>query len=136
MQNAEDIRSLLRGIDYFDAVSDEDLDQLIAHVENRSIPPGQTLIAEGEAGHFVWVLIAGSLGIFAGGEEINRMETCGAVFGEISAVSQIAATASVRSLEDVRVLAIPQKELHRIMEKSPEFAASVLRSMAKYLGSR
>lgn len=135
MENSAKLIDLLKNSESFTGTSQSDLEDLIEGLEPRRIEPGTDLVKEGEPGEFVWVLIQGELSVLVKGEEeINQISIPGEIFGEISAVSQSNATATVRSISEVEVLAIPHQRMHQAMKKSQVLASSVLRSMVKYLG--
>ena len=136
MDGITEWKEFLRANESMSGAVEGDLTALLSGADYRRINPGTVLIREGEKGEFAWVLISGELVVFAGEEEINRINTPGELFGEISAVSHSAATATVSAETEVEALAIPHDHMHRVMENSPSLAASVLRSMAKYLGKR
>jgi len=137
MAECSELNQLLQTSEGFAGATFEDIANLIDGLEPCKIEEGVDVVREGEPGKYVWVLIRGELGVYAeNGDEINRISNSGDVFGEISAVSLSGATATVRSLTEVEALAIPHQRLHHIMAHSPSLAASLLRSMAKYLDSR
>ncbi len=137
MEQSAKLIDILKSSESFSAAQEKDLADLIVGLEPRCISPGTDLVKEGEPGEFVWVLIKGELKVLMNGEEeINQISIPGEIFGEISAVSQSNATATVRSIGEVEVLAIPHQRMHQAMEKSQALASSVLRSMVKYLGRK
>lgn len=129
-----DTLNCLKQNEAFDGAPDDILADLAAAGEERSFAPGEEVITQGETGKSVWVLLSGELVARIDGAEVNRLTEPGEVFGQISAVSHTAATATVRCHSEAKLLSIPHQALHDAMERSPELAASVLRSMAKYLG--
>ena len=137
MEQSTKLIELLKSAEGFSGASQSDLEDLISGIEPQRFPSETELIKEGEPGKFVWVLINGELEVLKNGRgEINRISSSGEIFGEISAVSQSNATATVRCIGEVDVLAIPHLRLNQAMKKSQFLASSVLRSMAKYLGTK
>ncbi|MEM7600606.1 MAG: cyclic nucleotide-binding domain-containing protein [Verrucomicrobiota bacterium] len=135
MEHAE-LVSLLGKNDAFETAPPEALEKLVDSAELISLEPGTSLISQGKSGESIWLLIDGEIDVFVDGEAVNHISERGAVVGEISAVSQTPATATVQSKGQVKALSIPQESLHGVMKTSPQLAASILRSMAKYLGRR
>lgn len=137
MEQFAELMNILKCGESFSGASQSELEELISGLEPVCFDSGVDLVKEGEPGEFVWVLIEGELKVLMSDEEeINRISEPGEIFGEISAVSHSNATATVRSLGEVKVLAIPRQRLNQVMNKSQVLASSVLRSMAKYLGKR
>lgn len=133
MDRAE-ILQLLATHDTFGAAPEDKLDDFIAAGEVRELVAGTELLSQGKPGEAIWILIEGQLGVFVEDAKVNEITENGAVFGEISAISLTPATATVSTLGVAKVLRVPHPALHRLMEKSPTFAETILRSMAKYLG--
>lgn len=125
---------LLRGGEAFAAAPQSALERLAAVAEERELFAGQELIAQGASGESVWVLLEGELEVLVNGEVANCIDQRGEVLGQISAVSRTPATATVVALTAGRALRIPHDRLHEAMLAHPELAASMLRSMGKYLG--
>tara|TARA_R110002096_G_scaffold233086_4_gene423088 strand:+ start:44 stop:448 length:405 start_codon:yes stop_codon:yes gene_type:complete len=118
----------------FAAAPPEAIEDLIEAGEIRHIKAGENLLNQGATGEAIWVLLDGDLEVAVNDLPVNNITTSGEVVGEISAVSLTPATATVRAATAVSAFCIPHGELHRIMKSSPDFAAAMLRSMAKYLG--
>lgn len=112
------------------------LEALASGSEETPVTKGDVLVEKGVKASAVQVAIEGRFGVFIEADAPDPAVTLerGAVFGEIGAVSGIKATATVKALEDGVVLTIPGSELHRHMRRSPELAASILRSLSRYLG--
>lgn len=131
----EKLISLLRGADAFAAAPEEALAQLVEAGKIKTIAPGEVLLHQGSTGEAVWLILEGELDIIVDDTVVNHLSQEGEVLGEISAISQTPATATVTSRGRGSALCIPHQELHRVIRDEPEFAATMLRSMAKYLGS-
>lgn len=130
----EDLKLLLSRTEAFSSAPGEAIELLLGAAEVKLISASETLIREGASGESIWMLLEGELVVDVGGQLANELSDRGVVVGEISAVSQTPATATVRSKGDVSALCIPQEALHRAMVEYPDLAGSMLRSMAKYLG--
>lgn len=136
MSSPDQIVSLLEENDAFSGCSKEVLEELAVAIEERTVPAKTVLIEKGAKGGDVFVASAGEFGVFLSPDATEPAVRLGrgAVFGEIGAVSGIEATATVSALREGRVLTIPGAELHSAMRRSPELAASILRSLSRYLG--
>ncbi|MDF1852517.1 MAG: cyclic nucleotide-binding domain-containing protein [Verrucomicrobiales bacterium] len=131
----EQLISLLRGAEAFAAAPEEALAQLVASGEIRSIAKDEVLLHQGSTGESIWLILEGELDIIVDEKVVNHLNRSGEVLGEISAISQTPATATVTSRSQGSALCIPHQALHQVIRDEPEFAATMLRSMAKYLGS-
>jgi len=134
--DTSEITQLLRNNETFAGAGLETLEAMVAAGSLAHLEEGDFLLTEGKLGEALWVLLTGEVSVHAGHDVVNRISRPGEIIGEIGAVSQTPATATVRCQTAVDVYRIPQKELHRAMAGSPQLAAAVLRSMAKYLGRR
>jgi len=134
--NETELTSLLRENAEFSRVTDPALAALIRTGAMHALDAGEELIRQGESGQRIWVLIEGELEALVDGVTVNRVTRAGEVVGQISAVSFTPATATVRMTAAGKCLAVSHGDLHGVMEKHPDLAEAILRSMAKYLGRR
>jgi CRP-like cAMP-binding protein len=125
--------SLLGSNEAFSSAPAAALEILVDAGELTELEADQVMIREGASGESVWLLVEGDVEVTIGDRLVNRLDTSGEILGEISAVSQVPATATVRLLTGGSALRIPQQKLHLVMEQFPQLAASMLRSMSKYL---
>ncbi|MEM9282896.1 MAG: Crp/Fnr family transcriptional regulator [Verrucomicrobiota bacterium] len=130
----QELIDLLNLHEAFAAAPDEAVTDLIQSGEICEFVEGETLLHQGASGESIWVLLSGVLEVLVNDQKVKEITAQGEVVGEISAVSLTAATATVKTASAVSVFQIPHDELHRIMNSSPQLAAAMLRSMAKYLG--
>ena len=92
------------------------------------LPAGGLLIAEGDRHDRMFVLVRGLLTVERDGVVVARIDAPGAVFGEMSAVLDRPATATVRAVSEteVRVVADPLA----FLSERPGAAVAVLRITA------
>jgi CRP/FNR family transcriptional regulator, cyclic AMP receptor protein len=98
---------------------------------SESVRAGDVLITEGSAPGRMLVLVSGSVVIEHDGVAFARIDSPGAVFGEMSAVLDRPATATVRAIDDV-VVRVVEHPLSFLSER-PGAALSVLRTTASRL---
>ena len=134
--NEAELIKILKGNADFARVTESSLAALIQTGEMYVFEAGSELIRERESGQRIWILIEGELEALVEGQLLNRMSAPGEVVGQISAVSLTRATATVRIVVAGRGLCVSHRALHEVMEKFPDLAEAMLRSMAKYLGRR
>ena len=108
-----------------------DLLAFSADLPTESVRAGDVLIAEGSPAGRMLVLVSGSVVLEHDGVPFARIDTPGAVFGEMSAVLDRAATATVRAVEDV-VVHVVDDPLAFLTEQ-PGAALTVLRTTASRL---
>lgn len=120
----------------FVGVSESALLALIAAGAISEMASASVLIRQGDPGRGIWILIDGTLEILVDGDLVNQIDRAGEVIGQISAVSLLHATATVRAAEPTRCLYVPHEALHRLLARHSELAQAILRSMVKYHGRR
>jgi len=108
-----------------------DLLALSADLPLENVGAGTVIIAEGSHPGRMLVLVSGSVVIERAGVPFARIDTPGAVFGEMSAVLDRPATATVRAVDDVglRVVHDPVG----FLTERPGAALAVLRMSASRL---
>ncbi|MEM9015861.1 MAG: cyclic nucleotide-binding domain-containing protein [Verrucomicrobiota bacterium] len=129
-----ELTKLLGASEAFSLAPKSALEALVAAGEVKAIAEGEVLISQGMTGEAIWLLLEGDLEVLVGEQIVNQVSERGEVLGEISAVSLTPATATVRSTKTGKALCIPHKDLNAVIKETPELAASMLRSMAKYMG--
>ncbi len=137
MPDPSEIIALLRENETFADAPVDTLTAIAGEMVDRTVTTGRELIRQGEKCGSVFVVTSGEFGVFIDAEPdpVARLGR-GRIFGEIGAVSGIDATATVRCLTPGNLLEIPGPALHQAMRQSPDFAASILRSLSRYLGRR
>ncbi|MDH4410300.1 MAG: cyclic nucleotide-binding domain-containing protein [Verrucomicrobiales bacterium] len=127
---------VLRSSADFSSVSERSLGELARSGTVREPVVGSEIVKQGEPSQQLWILLTGELEILIDGDSINRIDRPGDVVGQISAVSMIPATATVRVASPSTCLCVPHRTLHQLFGGYPDLAEALLRSMAKYLGAR
>jgi CRP-like cAMP-binding protein len=127
---------VLRSSADFSSVSERSLGELARSGTVREPVVGSEIVKQGEPSQQLWILLTGELEILIDGDSINRIDRPGDVVGQISAVSMIPATATVRVASPSTCLCVAHRTLHQLFGGYPDLAEALLRSMAKYLGAR
>ena len=108
-----------------------DLLAFSADLPTSLVPAGDVLIHEGARPEQLLVLVSGSVVIEHDGIPFARVDTPGAVFGEMSAVLDRPATATVRAVADTEVRVVDDPV--RFLTERPGAALAVLRTTASRL---
>ncbi|OPX39756.1 MAG: hypothetical protein B1H13_09070 [Desulfobacteraceae bacterium 4484_190.3] len=87
-----------------------------------TIKPGQTLCNEGDFSQDLCILVSGRLKVFRGNQKMQEITEPGAVLGKISFVLGTKRTATIRAIDEARVLLIPQKDVADFLKEYPEIA--------------
>lgn len=108
-----------------------DLLAFSADLPVESVPAGEVLITEGSQPDRMLVLVSGEVVVEHDGVPFARIDTPGAVFGEMSAVLDRPATATVRAVGDLRVHVVDDPL--GFLTDRPGAALAVLRTTASRL---
>ena len=124
---------LLREVPMFAGLDPEDLGK-IADVAHEELYAANGLICrEGEAGNTLFIIVSGDVQVVksaAGRENLLATRTTGEFVGEMAILESAPRSATVRAMNDVRVLSIDGDAFTSILLDRPEVAISVLRNMS------
>jgi CRP/FNR family transcriptional regulator, cyclic AMP receptor protein len=106
---------------------------ICANVPRRDLPPGTTLLSEGETSGQLYVLAEGRVEVLRGATQVATVGDPGAVFGEMSVLLKRPHTATVRALSPVGVYVFEDAE--RFLKSHPEIAFFLGRLLAERLNA-
>jgi len=93
--------------------------------------PGQTICNEGDFSQDLCIFVSGKLEVFRGDQKMQEITEPGAILGKISFVLGTKRTATVRAIEETKVLLIPHNEVPAFLKEFPEIAWDIPRSLAQ-----
>lgn len=104
--------------------------QLARQAVRRTIQPGATLIREGSRSNSVFILVAGRVQVYKGTEPLlvngaPIIVNAGSLIGETAPFLKQARNASIVTLDECEVLAIPGAEFKQIIERSPQLFCNI-----------
>ncbi len=129
-EHVDMITDLLRQVDLLTPLSRDQLHQLAEGLAPKFYGRGEVLIRQGEEGDSFFVIQQGRVQVSITPEGSSQ-ETPVAVlgprdfFGEMSLLAGDRRNATVRALEDARVIIIDHDSFARIMQSSPEVVAEI-----------
>jgi CRP-like cAMP-binding protein len=124
---------MLQRVPIFATVEPRELEHLARFTSEIDVPAGVALTHEGRYESYVFVVVSGSVGIERDGRTVDTIGP-GNFFGEIAAVDGGPRTATVRTLEDSRVLTVSHEHFYQALEASPELRTAVMEAMEQRLG--
>lgn len=113
--------ALLESSPMFRGLDRPTLSAISAELEWLSLPGGATLFEAGEPSDAMYILIAGCLGAYSGGDAprlLGRI-TAGEAVGEMGLVSGHARSATVRALRDSDLARLPRESFDRVILRHP-----------------
>jgi CRP-like cAMP-binding protein/Zn-dependent protease len=102
----------LRRIPAFATVGGNDLAEVLEHGVWRNVPPGETIIEQGDEGDAFYAVGAGQVEVFEHGA-LTRTMGPGAHFGEIALLMDVPRTATVVAKTPVRLFRLPREGFDR-----------------------
>jgi len=118
------LANLVRTSELFKALAPADRDALLPKFASELVPAGTTFIREGAPNEFLWVVVAGTCQVKAGGSMVAELGA-GAAAGEISLVSGDPAVADVIAVEPAVVLKLARRDFDVVAKKHPQLLAAV-----------
>jgi len=118
--------------------SDSDVDWLVKVGKKTPVTAGSILIHEGCSVDTLYILLEGTLVVSISameGRQIAQLAS-GEVVGEMSFIDSFPPSATVQTLEDSLVLAIPRSELADKLSQDEGFASRFYRALAILLSHR
>jgi CRP-like cAMP-binding protein len=112
------VASLLRRASPFRGLKPEVLRQLAARLEVRAFTAGQTIFRQGDPGDVCYLVEAGRLEVLkqeGGSQRLVATLGSGEIVGEAALLTHATRDASLRALEDVRLLALRRSHLLEVV---------------------
>src|SRR5687768_11502629 len=113
--------AILRASELFGALSRPALAALADHLETVSVPGGELVIREGDAGDALYLVVSGRLRVYHEGDDtvLNEIGP-GGVIGELALLSERPRTVSVKAIRDTELLRLPGDDFRRILHAAPD----------------
>ncbi len=130
-------RSLLEGLDLFNGVRPDDIQNLLQRCDRRDVKKGEWLLSPGQKNDYVYIVLSGSLNIHVGSEDAPALTTMGvgACVGEMSIIEDRDPSAYVIAAEATHLLLIHQSVLWDMVNASHEFSKNLLVVMSERVRS-
>jgi signal transduction histidine kinase len=128
----------LRQIPLFADLSEEDLERLYRMAETVSIPAGQLVLSEGDPGDSLYVVLEGELEVTKrqGSQDVLlALYDPGQFFGEMALLEQAPRSASVRTVQESRLLVISQAAFQSLLSCGPAAPLRILHTVTSRLRS-
>ena len=123
---------LLQGVPLFSRCSGKELEALSLIADELDFKEGRELAREGAAGREFFVIVDGTAEVTRGKRKL-RMLTDGDFFGEISLITRLPRTATVKTVSPLRALVITDRSFRRMLDDSPSIQRKVLEALGERL---
>lgn len=126
--NSDYQRSLLAGLDLFQGVQPDDVQELLQECERRDVETGDVLLSPGNKNEHVYVVLSGALNVHVGSPETPKLATLnvGACAGEMSIIEDRDPSAFVIAAEPTHLLVMHKTTLWNMVNASHEFSKNLL----------
>jgi len=135
MQRSREALESLRKIPLFADVGDEALETIGDLLIERRIPKHQTIVEEGLVGDYMYVIRDGEVKVTKlsgdGREKILELLGPGDFFGEMSLLDNAVRSASVKSLNETRILALSRHDFLKELRRNPYLAMAVIQELTR-----
>jgi diguanylate cyclase (GGDEF)-like protein len=125
--------SVLKKIEIFSDLCDEDLKLVFGHMRHASYSQGEPLFNEGDPGDELFVILSGLVAItvkLPEGNELLLSEIgAGNFFGEMSIIEQNTRSASCKTKEPTECLILHADDFNALISDFPEAASRILKRM-------
>jgi CRP/FNR family transcriptional regulator, cyclic AMP receptor protein len=108
-----------------DGLAPDDWTALHGAGTEQDAPAGQVLVREGATGGSLFLILSGDVAITRGGRRIAELGE-GTVFGEAAMLDGRPRTASAIVERDARLVVVPARALHALIENRPELRDRLL----------
>ncbi|MBX2838772.1 MAG: Crp/Fnr family transcriptional regulator [Gammaproteobacteria bacterium] len=124
---------LLRHVDLFGHLTDEQLSILDDQARTVQFRKNAIVMTEGDAGESMYVIVKGLVKVFVsdsdGKELVLYQEGPGSVIGDIALLDDEPRSASVSTLEDTSALMISKPSFQQCLHDNPDMAIRIIRSL-------
>jgi CRP-like cAMP-binding protein len=133
----KDVLEHLRAIPLFSNVTDSDLDAIASHLIERRFPKDTVVVEEGLSGDYMYVIREGRVKVMKasddGREKIMDFLEAGDFFGEMSLFDQAPRSATVRTLEPSKLMALSRVAFLDLLTRSSSLALAVIMVLTQRL---
>lgn len=140
-RSLERITALLRGVDFLEALTQEQFERLAADVRMAPHPRGLPVVRQGEAGDSLFVIARGRVEVVVQppGDEPERSLAVlgpGNYFGEMSLLTGEPRSATIRPLEETELLVLTKEAVRPLLLGDPAAAERLSQTLAKRKAER
>jgi CRP-like cAMP-binding protein len=142
----QQVLTALRNTYLFQSLSKKELRFVQGTVHVRSFKPGEPIFRQGEVGVGMYIILSGSLGIYAGAFDDNDQPAAdqlitslrtGDFLGELSLIENNSRrTATAIASEDSLLIGFFKPDLLEILERQPATGVKILLRLSEILGRR
>ena len=132
----EQVLPLLRKVDLFEGLPDQDLRNIAGIVQGGQFSAGEVLFEEGEPGDAFYIVFRGAVEILkgkpGGATEKLAVRRAGEAFGEMALLNEAPRSATARAVEDTQVMLVSREDFQQLLG-GDSLALRMMRLLSKAL---
>ncbi len=122
----------LKSIDLFSQIPGEDLLRVAQIAEEIAFEPKETVMAEGELGDSLYLIVDGNVEVFKGDRLVVELGERECV-GEMAILDSEPRSATVRAKSAVNALKIEREDFYDVMNEKTEIAQGIIKVLTRRL---
>jgi CRP-like cAMP-binding protein len=126
---------ILKRVGIFARTPDEILADVAPALEELTIPAGHTIVAKGDVGTSMYIIVSGRVRVHDGAHTLNELGERD-VFGEMAVLDAAPRVASVTAIEETRLFRLEQGPLFDLMADRGEVARGIIAVLLGHLRAR
>jgi len=134
---SEHAPKLLAGIELFSELNEDELQEVTALAQTRSVLRDTTIFNEGDTADAIFVVVNGRVKIVTtstdGKEFILTVLGAGQVFGEMALLEETTRSASVVTITAVELLVLARKDFDHLLNSSPGISRKLMAILSRRL---
>ncbi len=133
----QELRERLASFPIMHRIGERALAEMLAHAQWFSLPGGAVLVREGDNDQAVFIVVAGSLGVFThdelGNDHFVATVPAGETVGEMSVLAGDAHAAKLVALRDSELLRIGKRQFEALLLRHPRLSMNLMRLLVQRL---
>ena len=125
---------ILKTVNIFSEVPEEDLVEVASIVEELDIKAGEEIITKGDIGTSMYIIVTGKAKVHDGDKELAVLKER-TVFGELAALDPEPRSASITAIEDCHLFKLEEGPLYDLMAEHVEVVRGIIRVLCRRMRS-
>ncbi len=121
---------ILKSVNIFSEVPEEDLVEVASIVEELEVKAGEDIIVKGDIGTAMYIIVKGRARVHDSGKELAVLEER-TVFGELAALDPEPRAATITALEDCHLFKLEEAPLYDLMSEHVEVVRGIIRVLCR-----
>ncbi len=124
----------LRGIPFFEELSDNDIHSISKYCTDSVFPPGYILFYEEDPADMFYIIMSGEVEVWKAynteDADMLAVHGHGKLFGEMALIDNLPRSATVKTKTETRLLQIGERDFQNMIRENSSVAFSIVRSLS------